>query len=307
MIQATRLRPISPLQLPRGVNFRNIYWPSTVALIFVHILGALALLPWFFSWSGVAQFILWILLSGTVGITMGAHRLLTHRSFNTPKWLEYVITLFSFTALQGSSIEWVGTHRRHHQYSEQREDPHSPMVSFLWSHILWMIIKNSELDNLEKVSHYAKDLYRDPFHRWMAEKNRWLGIFFAHVLLILVSGFLVGFITSGAILPGIQLSLSWLVWGVGLRLVYIDHTTWAINSFCHVFGYRTYDTPDSSTNNWLFGLLGFGEGWHNNHHDDPNSAAHGRKWWEFDFTYLTIRLLKFLGLAWDIKLKKDLR
>ena len=288
------------LRLPDAVNRWHIRWSVAGSLLALHLLAMASVVPWLFSWTGLILTCVGCYVFGSLGINLCYHRLLTHRSFTCPRWLEWGLTLIGFCNLQGSSIHWVAAHRMHHQHSDQHPDPHSPMVDFIWSHVGWLVVQNPSTDTVEGYSRYAGDLCRSPFHRELERKQRWLWVWLAHVLLIYGAGMVIGWTVTGRWLDGLQLGLSWLVWAVFVRMVIVWHITWAINSVTHLWGYRNYNTSDNSRNNWLLGYLGMGEGWHNNHHADQRSAAHGHRWWELDITYLTILWLKMLGLASNI-------
>ena len=297
---ATRERGRDPLALPPSVDARKIDFGVVIVFAAVHLLALAAFVPWLFSWSGVAVFVVTLYLIGGLGINVCYHRLLTHRSFTTPKWFERVLTTLAFCNLEGSSLRWVATHRMHHQHSDEQPDPHSPWVSFLWSHIGWMVIRNRDIDDYDTLSRYARDLANDPFHATMHRTYGWLVVWLIHAGLIFGAGWAVGHLSSGAWLEGLRMGLSFLVWGVFLRGVAIWHITWSINSITHLWGYRNYKTSDDSRNNWLMGYLAFGEGWHNNHHADQRSAKAGHRWWELDLAYLAIRLFGLVGLAGNI-------
>jgi len=213
---------------------------------------------------------------------------LTHRSFKTPRWLEYTLTTIACAAWQGGPAEWVGMHRLHHRHSDADHDPHSPRHGFTWSHMLWML--HGEIEGLH-ARDAAKDLMRDPIMRWI-DRLFWMP------QLVLAAALL----SLGWWIGGPMLGVSWVVWAVALRTVVVFHGTWFVNSATHTWGYQNYrDTGDHSTNLWWVALLSFGEGWHNNHHAHPRSAAHGLRWFELDPTYWTIRLLEAASLARDVK------
>ncbi len=258
-----------------------------LAIAAMHVLAILALWPAFFSWSGVAVFAVMYYLSGGLGITLGYHRLLTHRSFRTYKPVEYTLALLACLAWQGGPIRWVGTHRLHHTESDQPGDPHSPRDGFGWAHMFWVVYHSP---NGENVCDYAKDLQRDKMLAWL-DRFWWMPQFFLAAVL-----FMLGWLMLGTAIGG----LSWVLWGVCMRVVFQYHATWLVNSGSHLWGYRRFDTGDDSRNNWWIALLSFGEGWHNNHHAQQRSAAHGMRWYEFDITYITINIMHRLGLAWDI-------
>lgn len=247
---------------------------------FFGIIHALALLaPWFFSWSalGVMIFLHWLL--GSVGICLGYHRLLTHRSLILPKWLEYAIATLGVLALQGGPIFWVAGHRLHHAHTEHEDkDPYSARRGFWWSHMGWILYPRAEFFDRDMYQKYAPDLARDPFYQWM---NRY---------------FLLLQIPLGLLLYALG-GWSFIIYGVFLRAVILWHTTWFINSATHLRGYRTFETEDGSRNLWWAAILTYGEGWHNNHHAYPNVAKAGWRWWEIDATWWVIQTLKTLGLA----------
>lgn len=224
---------------------------------------------------------MWII--GHKALAVGYHRLLTHRGFKTPRWLEYLITLCGSLTLQGSHIKWIALHRKHHQFTEQDNDPHSPRKGFFHSYMGWMLWADPEVNTEEFTQKYAKDLCNDKFH--YALSKVW---FLPSTVLGLSLFYFFGF---GAML-----------WGVLVPVTFGLHFTWMVNSVCHRFGSRMFETDDDSRNNWWVALLTFGEGWHNNHHDKPVRARHGLKWYQFDSSWIFIRTLAFFGLARDIKM-----
>ena len=262
-----------------------------IFISFTH-LAALAA-PFYFSWSGLAWLAALAWLTGGIGITLCFHRLLTHRSFKTYKWFEYLLTTIGCLAWQGGPIQWVGTHRIHHKHSDQELDPHTPKHGFTWAHMLWCMHKQPEG---RKAVDAARDLHRDPVLR-LLNRYFWVPQFMLAGLLFVLGQYVAPQWWSTA-----PLGWSWVLWGVCLRTVVVYHGTWFVNSAAHTWGYRNYETKDLSTNLWWVALLGFGEGWHNNHHAHQRSAAHGLRWFEFDLTYWMIRLLACVGLARDIVL-----
>ncbi len=276
----------------RGINLKQVDWPVVLGIGAMH-LGCLAA-PLYFSWSALGLAVLLYWLTGAIGITLCYHRLLTHRSFKTPKWFEYFLTMIACLAWQGGPIQWVGVHRLHHQHADDELDPHTPKHGFTWAHALWCMHKQADGRNGHEA---AKDLLRDPGMR-LLNKFFWVPQI---VLLFLIyaggqwAASAWGWETSG---------LSWLLWAVCVRTVVVYHATWFVNSASHTWGYRNYETDDISTNLWWVALLSFGEGWHNNHHAVQRSAAHGLRWYEFDMTYWVIRFLGLVGLARDIVLPK---
>ncbi len=273
------LLPDIPIPAPK---FR-LKWDITLGILFIH-LGAL-FAPMTFSWSAFGVFIFFQLLTGCLGITLAFHRLLTHRSFKVPKWLEYTLTLFGSLAIQGGPLKWVATHRVHHAYADRPQDPHSPNRGFWWAHVFWLLAFDDVLDHPTKFTMYVNDLTIDPVHRFI-EKTHVLQSVALGVLLFALGGW------------------SWVVWGIFARCTFVWHCTWLVNSAAHIWGYQTYTTNEGSRNNWWVAILTYGEGWHNNHHAYPTSAAHGLKWWEFDLTYAIIKAMALLGWATEIRLPR---
>ena len=271
-----------------GMSWRGMNWRVLGGLLGMHALALGAVWPMVFSWSGLGLMVILCWLSGGIGINLCYHRLMTHRSFRTPKWFERVLLVLASFAWQGGPVNWVGMHRLHHKHSDTAVDPHSPRHGFTWSHILWMFRR--ELDGVSARG-AAKDLLRDGFVRGL-DKFFWLPQF-------VLMGVLLG---VGWLFGGWLLGVSWVVWGVGVRTVLVFHATWFVNSAAHTWGYQNFkNTHDDSTNLWWVALLSFGEGWHNNHHAHPRSAAHGMRWFELDVTWWTIVALSWVGLARDVK------
>ena len=255
-------------------------WPVIIYFTLIHVCACLAFLPQFFSWQalGVALLLYWI--TGGIGVTLGLHRLIAHRSFTAPKWLEYILMFCGTLSCQGGPIDWVGLHRMHHKYSDTTPDPHDSNRGFWWSHMGWMLY---EIPADTEIPRYTQDIKDDPFYqfcqKYMVPIQVVLGL-----LLYAIGGW------------------PFVIWGIFVRLVFVFHCTWFVNSATHKFGYVSHDAKDHSRNCWWVALLTFGEGWHNNHHAYQYSARHGLEWWEVDITWMTIKLLSFLGLAKDLKL-----
>jgi fatty-acid desaturase len=266
---------------------RRLQIPTLFMIALIH--AGVVLAPFTFTWSGLITCVILVFVTGALGITACYHRLLTHRSFKTPKWVEYVLTCFGCLALQGGPISWVATHRLHHKESDEEPDPHTPLVSFLWSHIGWLLFTDPQLDRYDKLRRFAKDLDKDRVIRFF--QKTFVPIYLAFAALLFLVGTLIG---------GWYLGLSLLVWGTFVRTVWVWHATWLVNSATHLWGYRNYITKDNSRNTWWVALITFGEGWHNNHHADQRSAAHGHRWFEFDLTYWIIRGMELVGLASDV-------
>lgn len=246
----------------------------------------------------LAMFVSLYLLTG-FGITVGFHRLFTHRSFKASPLTVWTLGILGSMAIEGTLVWWVATHRRHHRHSDDEDDPHSPhsrrrpglvgaALGFLHAHIGWSFQKNC-LDT--DMRRYAPDLLRD--RRAMAINN----LFPLWVVIGFVLPAAIGWLAD----PGWRGAFLGLLWGGLVRVFMVHHVTWSVNSACHIWGKKDHDTGDESRNNALFGLLALGEGWHNNHHAFPTSARHGLKWWQVDFSWWVIRALAVLGLARDLK------
>lgn len=260
---------------------RSLNWSFTIIMVLMHAAAIAAF--FFFTWSALAAFAVMWFFGENLGIAISYHRLLTHRGFIVPKWLEYTMAVCSTLAMQGGPIYWVAVHRLHHQLTDKPGDPHSPRDGAWWSHMGWILWGN--LHNGDPaLNRYAPDLMRDRFYVWLSR--------FHLVPLIIVSA---GLYYFGG--------LPWLLWGTALRVVIGWHTTWFVNSATHMWGYRNFETRDDSRNSWWVALLSGGEGWHNNHHALPVSATHGMTWYEPDFNYWVIRVLGFFGLAKKIKVQ----
>lgn len=289
----------SPLALPQGVDTRRVVWPYAITLVLYHLIALLALIPFFFSWTGVVLMFAGLYVFGTLGINLCFHRLLTHRGLICPKWLERTLVILGVCCMQDTPAHWVAIHRRHHEHSDETEDPHSPLVSFLWGHIGWMVIENCDVSRLEIYSRYAKDILRDPFYKKL-EGPLYAAIVLGSWLIFFLAGLGIALMTGDSWAQAMQFGVSVLVWGVFVRTVLVWHITWSVNSLAHLFGYQNYKTTDRSRNNWFVALIAMGEGWHNNHHAQPRSAKHGHRWFEFDLTYASIWLLEKTGLATQV-------
>ncbi len=289
-------------RIPRPATVGNrIVIAYLIPFVLFHAALSLAFVPWFFSWSGLLLIPILHFLFDWVGNGLCFHRTLTHGGLELPKWLERTFVVFGLCNLMDTPARWVAIHRKHHQHADEQPDPHSPLVTFWWGHMGWLIRENEEMSTADFYHRYAPDILRDRFYFNIERYHLWVVVYLIHAGLVAAGGFAAGWLWSGTYQAGIQLSLSWLVWGVVVRTLFSWHATFAVNSVTHTWGYRNYETPDSSTNHWLIALLTGGEGWHNNHHAHPVSAAHGHKWWEFDPTYLNIRILERLGLAKRVK------
>jgi stearoyl-CoA desaturase (delta-9 desaturase) len=292
-----RLGPDGRLPRPDTVDGKTIVWVYSNSFVVFHALACLAFAPYFFSWTGVVLALLGLYVFGTLGINLCFHRLLTHQGFVLPKWLERTFATLGVLCVQDTPAKWVAIHRLHHQYSDEQPDPHSPLVDLFWGHMGWLIWDNRQINNLNHYEKYARDVLKDPYYFWLERNQNWVWINMAHWVAFFLAGFLIEYATVPDAATAAQFGLSLVVWGVFVRTVLVWHITWSVNSLAHVWGYRNYETDENSRNNWFVGLVSNGEGWHNNHHADQRSARHGHKWWEFDLTWITIRLLELTGVA----------
>lgn len=290
----------SRLPYPAGVMPLQLDWTNVILICGYHIAAVLAFLPIYFSWTGVIVAIVTARLTGLIGINVCYHRLLTHRGFTCPKWLEHAMVVVAICCVQDTPARWVAVHRRHHQHADDQPDPHSPLVNFFWGHIGWVLFKNPELSRLGIYDRYAKDILRDRFYVKLERNAMQLQIIAAQWVVFFAAGFAAGLLVEDTVRGAALFGASIALWGVAVRTVFVWHQTWAVNSITHLWGYRNYATDEDSRNNLFVGYLAHGEGWHNNHHADPRSARHGHRWWEIDTTWLTIRLLMALGLASNV-------
>ncbi len=266
---------------------QGLDWPIAFWLGLLHV-GALAA-PFTFTWQGLGLMLFLGWLTGSIGICLGFHRLFTHRSFKTSKTMRWIVGAIGGLAGEGSAIHWVANHRKHHAFSDQIGDPHSPHDGPYWSHVFWCMWARTKSDYDAFNKRWAPDLAADPVMLFL---DRTFILWHVGLTAIL---FAVGYLTSG-----LYMGCSLVVWGMFLRLVYVLHSTWLVNSASHMWGYKTYETTDDSRNNWWVAILTYGEGWHNNHHAFPTMARAGHQWWEYDPTFWVIRLMEKCGLIWDV-------
>ncbi|MEM8532818.1 MAG: acyl-CoA desaturase [Chloroflexota bacterium] len=227
------------------------------------------------TWSDIALMVVLYMITG-LGITVGYHRLLTHRSFETHKPIKGAFLIMGAMALEGPPITWASTHIEHHAHSDQEGDPHSPLEGLWHSHLGWLF------GHAARPEKYGAWLTKDPVNVFV-NKTWWVWVILTFVIPFLIGGW------------------TGLLWGGLVRIFLTHHITWSVNSICHTFGNRPYKTRDVSRNNWIVGLLAFGEGWHNNHHAFPRSAFHGLRWWQIDVSAYIIRALEAVGLAWNVQ------
>ncbi|KAM7254021.1 hypothetical protein ACFE04_031703 [Oxalis oulophora] len=277
------------VQNPRNVfggrEWNSIDKISATVVLGMHVFSLLA--PFYFTWTAFwVAFGLYV-VTGLLGITLSFHRNLSHRSFKLPKWLEYTFAYCGAQALQGHPIDWVSTHRFHHQFCDSDRDPHSPLEGFWFSHVSWMFDTNYLTQRCGEPNNVV-DLQKQPFYKFLE------------------STYIIHPIALAAILYAAG-GFPFLVWGMGVRIVWVYHITWLVNSACHVWGSQAWKTGDLSRNNWWVALLAFGEGWHNNHHAFEFSARHGLEWWQLDMTWYVVRFLQAIGLATDVKLPTEVQ
>lgn len=259
---------------------QTINWKNVAIVASFHLMA----IPVFFtfSWQNLAALLIGNWIVGSLGVGLGWHRLLTHRSFRAPKWLEYTLTTLGTMSIQDSPDKWVATHRIHHAFVETEKDPHSTRSGFWWAQIGWVVWGTAQDHDKKTMERYVPDLLKDKGHR-LISRFYYLTIIFSAFILFAIGGW------------------TMVIWGVFARVIVGWHTTWFVNSLSHIYGSRPHETSDDSTNNWFVALLTFGEGWHNNHHAFPTSARHGLQWYQFDMNWIAIRIFEKLGCAKHIR------
>jgi stearoyl-CoA desaturase (delta-9 desaturase) len=269
--------------LSAGSRYSKVSVLTSGVLVWFHVQAVAAFFT--FSWRNliVALVLYWMAVG--LGVSMGYHRLHTHRGFKTFRLFEYFLAICGTLTLEGGPIFWVATHRLHHQHSDQPEDPHTPRVSGFWAHLGWIIFGEAHHNDTARMARYAPDLGRDAFYRWLTTYH-WVPLTVLGFALLAIGGW--GLVN----------------WAIFLRVVLGLHSTWLINSATHMWGRRRFATKDDSRNTWWVALLTFGEGWHNNHHAHPTSARHGLAWYEFDVTWIELKLLETLGLVWKVRVAR---
>jgi len=284
------------LFVARVVNLGLVLIPFAALVVAIVLFWGAAL-----NWPHLAVFGAMYLLTA-LGITVGYHRYFTHRSFKTFKPIAILLAFFGSMAVEGSLLNWVADHRRHHQHSDEGGDPHSPrthgsgiwgMLKGLWhAHMGWIFGEPPT-----SRDRYTGDLRKSRTVRWMSR---------LFPLWVVVG------LAIPAVLGGL-LTMSWFgvllgfIWGGLVRVFFVHHVTWSVNSICHLWGTRPFKNRDESRNNPIFGVLALGEGWHNNHHAFPTSARHGLRWWEVDASYMVIWAMSKVGLVWDVRIPSPAR
>jgi stearoyl-CoA desaturase (delta-9 desaturase) len=287
--EAPESRQMSRVQ--RNFNVAAVVLPFiavavAIPLAWSHVLG----------WTDVAITV-GMYFATAFGITIGYHRLLTHRAFQTHQPTKYVFAALGSMAVQGPVIGWVADHRKHHAFTDEEGDPHSPHLShgggllgnlkgLYHAHVGWLF----DVHGMADAKRFAPELLEDRGMRFINRHFVWM------VLLSLALPFALGFAISGALAGG----LTALLWAGFVRIFFVHHITWSINSICHFFGRKRFDLEDESTNVAWLAIPSLGEAWHHNHHAFPRSAAHGLKWWEIDPSDLVIRGMEKVGLAWNV-------
>jgi stearoyl-CoA desaturase (delta-9 desaturase) len=271
-----------------------------IAAVIVPFLAFIAAIP--LLWDSVVGWsdllILAVIYPATaLSITIGFHRMLTHRAFETYRPIKYLLAVLGSMAVQGDVISWVSDHRKHHAFTDEEGDPHSPHVGhgdgalaglrgLFHAHVGWLFLHHSGAE----AKRFSPDLLEDRGMRRIS-KN-----FIPLVLLSLLLPFALGYLLTGEL----RGALTGLLWGGLVRIFMVHHVTWSINSICHFFGRRRFETDDESTNVAWLSLFSFGESWHHNHHAFPRSATHGLRWYELDVSGMIIRAMQRLGLAWNV-------
>ena len=261
-------------------------WGTIVFMVAIHILSLVAIQPKFWSLPAVTSLLFFYWVTACLGVTLGYHRLLSHRSFIVPRWLERFFATCGAISCQHGPIDWVGLHRHHHSFSDTEVDHHNSKKGFWWSHMGWMF---KDVEALKAVPKLSADLIKDPYYRFLNKYFLFLQIPIGLSLYAIGQKLGVG-------------GWALVLWGIPLRLVVVYHVTWLVNSATHCWGKAPFESGDSSKNNAWVAALTFGEGWHNNHHAFPNSAKQGLLRGQIDITWEHIKILAKFGLAKKVKL-----
>lgn len=270
---------------PGRPSRKSVNWTTLGFMVAIHGLALIALLPQFWSWQAIVTFLVLYWVTACLGVTIGYHRLLSHRSFRVPHWLERFFATCGAISCQQGPLDWVGLHRHHHKFSDTDVDHHTSLKGLWWSHMGWMF---ADIPAMQAVPRLTGDLAKDPYYRWLNNNFLLLQVPLAGLL------FWIGTATGTG-------GWALVLWGIPLRLVLVYHCTWLVNSVTHYWGDAPHHSGDSSRNNAWVAALTFGEGWHNNHHAFPHSARHGFGH-QIDLTWMHIQLLQALGLATQVRL-----
>jgi len=262
---------------------RRINWRNVLALVAVHVaaLGAF----WTFTVEGLLCCLIMVVLTLDVGILLGFHRLLSHRSLRVPRWLELSLACLGTSAAQAGPITWVALHRKHHAYSDRPGDPHSPSAGRWWAYLGWTY-HPFDVD----LQRWAKDLRADPAYRWIERWSTWI-----------ILGVAAGLFVLGHLLGGQRLALSFLFWGFFVRVVFTWHATFLVNAMAHIPRNASSAAGDRSRDVWWLAVLPCEDGWHGTHHRQPQIAQPGHAWYHIDVPWITIRVLEVFGLATDVR------
>ena len=263
---------------------------GNIPFISVHI-GCLFIFWVGFSWAAlITCFILWFVRM--FGVTAGYHRYFSHRAYKTTRWFQFILAVLGNSSAQLGPLWWAAHHRHHHRNTDTEQDIHSPVVhGFWWSHIGWVMCPEYSKTNEQNVRDFAQYPELQYLNRFHMIAPTVLGITLTAI------GILFQLYTPELRTTGLQM----FVWGFCLSTLLLYHTTFTINSLAHIFGYRRFNTADTSRNNWFLALITLGEGWHNNHHYYPASERQGFYWWEIDITHYILKLLSWLGIVWDLR------
>ena len=268
------------------IRIKGLNPVTSLFMGFIHTMAALAI--FFHTTSAFVAFLALYLFSG-FGISLGYHRLLTHRAFKTTPLMKNVLATAGSLAAQGGPLAWVSNHRKHHQFTDQDGDPHDSSRGFWWSHIGWVLYSKTDI-LLKGDPKQVPDLVADPWLRWLDLYSFRLQLTLAFLLFFLIYP-----------ISGFYSAFSLVIWAFPLRIVAVLHATWFVNSVTHLWGYRNFETSDGSVNTWWVAILSLGEGWHNNHHAFPASARIGLGRWEVDPTWWLVLLLRRFNVVWDVK------
>jgi len=284
----------------RASQIGRILTLIAVVAPFLGLIAAFILVwGWGFTWVDLGLLVGFYMITA-IGITAGFHRHFTHRSFDTYQPIRWALAILGSMTIQGPVLRWVAWHRRHHQMSDDVHDPHSPhyggagirgwIRGFWHAHVGWLFGGDPP-----DLARYVTDLRKSRLVVWAS------ALFPLWVLLGLAIPFFMGYWLTGSWIGAVRA----LLWAGLVRIFLVHHVTWSVNSVCHLWGRQTYKSNDQSRDNLVFGVLALGEGWHNTHHAFPTSARHGLRWWQLDMSYIFIRTLQVLGLAWNVKLPSE--